>query len=80
MQALAPVGAVFGGPFGGWIADCWGRKCSLLFCGVPYVIGYALLSYAHYSPVALAFKVILLIGRLISGFGMGWASAVVPVS
>ena len=80
MQALAPVGAVFGGPFGGWIADRWGRKYSLLFCGVPYVIGYLTMSYAHYTPVNLTFKIILLIGRLISGFGMGWASAVVPVS
>lgn len=80
MQALALLGAVFSGPIGGWIADCWGRKCSLMFCGVPYIIGYLLLSYAHYASTATAFKAILLTGRFISGLGVGWSSAVVPVS
>ena len=80
MQALAPVGAIFGGPVGGWVADRWGRKCSMMFCGVPYLIGYALMSYAHYIPSAIPFKVFLMIGRFISGLGMGWASAVSPVS
>ena len=73
------MGAIFGGLFGGWIADRWGRKCSLLFCGVPYLIGYLTMSYAHYTPTAMIFKAVLLTGRFITGVGMGWASAVAPV-
>ena len=52
----------------------------MMFCGVPYLIGYLTLSYAHYAPTATAFKVLLLTGRFISGVGMGWASSVAPVS
>ena len=52
----------------------------MMFCGVPYLIGYLTLSYAHYTPTATAFKVLLLTGRFISGVGMGWASTVVSVS
>ena len=79
-QALSPFGAIFGGPLGGWIADCWGRKCGMMFCGVPYLIGYVLLSYAHYTPTATTFKVLLLTGLFVCGIGIGWTSAVVPVS
>ena len=79
-QALAPVGAIFGGPFGGWIADRWGRKCSLMFNGVPYLVGYLILSYAHYAPTATVFKAVLLAGRFMAGLGMGWSSSVCPVS
>ena len=78
-QALAPLGALLGGPVGGWISDHWGRKCGLMFCGVPYLIGYLMLSYAHYSSTATAFKTLLLIGRFFSGFGMGWASSTASV-
>ena len=46
----------------------------MIFAGVPYLIGYLLLSYAHYSPTATAFKTLLMIGRFVSGVGMGWAS------
>ena len=77
---MAPVGAIFGGPIGGWIIDRWGRKCGMMFCGVPYLIGYLLLSYAHYVSTALVFNVLLSGGRFFSGIGMGWASAVSPVS
>ena len=52
----------------------------MMFCGVPYVIGYMILSYAHYAPTATAFKILLLTGRFISGIGIGWSSPVVAVS
>ena len=74
------MGAIFGGPIGGLVADNCGRKCAMLFSGVPYIIGYMILSYGHYTPSATAFKALLLTGRFISGVGMGWASAVVSVS
>ena len=79
MQAIAPIGALFGGPIGGSIADRWGRKCSLMFTGVPYMTGYLILSYAHYASTATTFKALLLTGRFLTGLGLGWASAVTPV-
>ena len=51
-----------------------------MFCGVPYLIGYLMLSYAHYSATATVFNAVLFSGRALAGFGMGWASAVSPVS
>lgn len=74
------MGAIVGGPIGGWIAQKWGRKCSLMFSGVPFMIGYLLLSYAHYTSTPNDFRAVLLTGRFTCGIGIGWSSAVVPVS
>ena len=52
----------------------------MLFAGLPYLIGYMMISYAHHSMSATAFKALVLIGRFITGVGMGWASAVIGVS
>ena len=52
----------------------------MMFSCVPYLLGYLLLSYAHYSQTATTFNVVLLAGRFITGLGMGWASASSPVS
>ena len=80
LQALAPVGAMFGAPLSGFLADRWGRKDALVVGGVPYLIGYLILSYAHYMPTALGFKALALTGRFLTGVGMGWAGSVGPVS
>ena len=80
LQAFASVGAMFGGPIAGSIANHWGRKMSLMMCGVPYLLGYLVLSYAHYLPTAVSFKCLILIGRLLTGMGMGWACSATPVS
>ena len=80
VQALAPLGAIPGSPVGGWIADRWGRKCGMVFSAVPYLVGYLMLSYAHFSATVAGFDCLLLTGRFLTGVGMGWASAVGPVS
>ena len=80
LQALALAGAIFVGPVSGWIADYWGRKVSLMFSCVPYLFGYLLISYAHYSTTARVFKALLHTGRILSGVSMGWASTAVAVS
>ena len=79
MQALAPVGAMVGAPLSGVMADRWGRKDALVWCGVPYLIGYLTLSYAHYMPSAQGFKSLAFTGRFLTGVGMGWAGSVGPV-
>ena len=80
IQALAPIGGVFGGLLSGPIADRWGRKDALVLCGIPSFIGYLTLSYAHYMPTALGFKALALTGRFLTGVGMGWACMAGPVS
>ena len=52
---MAPVGAIFGGPIAGWIADFLGRKVALLLVAIPYLSGYMMITYAHfiYNPCLL---------------------------
>ena len=80
VQALASVGAIVGGPAGGWVADYWGRKCSLMFSGLPIATGYLLLSYAHFSSAARGFVITLYIGRFMTGLGMGAYATCISVS
>ena len=80
VQALASVGAILSGVVGGWVADQWGRKCSLMFSGVPIATGYLIISYAHYSPRTCDFVLFLYVGRLLTGVGMGSIAAIVGVS
>ena len=77
----------------GYISDRIGRKLSILLACVPYVLGFLLigLSYVmiphtddiiatstHTGPYQY-YLIFLLIGRLMSGFGVGALSLVVPV-
>ena len=79
IQAFAPVGALFGGPIAGVIADRWGRKLALLLAGVPYLVGYLMMTLAHLIGDVAAFKAVLLTGRLLTGVGLGWSCLAVPV-
>ena len=53
---------------------CCSRACR------TWLGSYMMISYAHFTASATAFKALLLIGRFVTGIGMGWASAVVSVS
>lgn len=79
-QALAPVGAVFGGPIAGWIADHAGRKTALMLVGIPYLVGYLMMVYAHFITNSIGFKMVLLTGRFFTGVGLGWSCLATPVS
>ena len=52
----------------------------MMFSGVPFLLGYLLLTYAHYTRDVSVFNGVLMTGRALAGFGMGWASTVSPVS
>ncbi len=79
-QALGYIGAVFGGPIAGLIADRMGRKLALMLVSIPYLIGYMMITYARFASDPVVFKTVLLIGRLFSGVGLGWSSLAVVVS
>ncbi len=79
-QALGSIGAMIGGPIAGWISDRMGRKPALMLVSIPYLIGYLMITYARFASNSVLFKVVLLIGRFLSGVGIGWASLAATVS
>ena len=68
-----------GGPISGVIADQCGRKTSLVLSSVPYFTGYLMISYAHYLPSATSFKCFVLIGRILTGIGVGFSYSLCTV-
>ena len=79
MQASAIVGSIFGGPTAGIIADSWGRKVSLTLNVLPYLVGYFIVLTTYLIQEPTSFKVILILGRGITGIGLGWSFTIVPV-
>ena len=63
----------------GWMADHWGRKNALLSVGIPYALGYLLITLAQLVEDSDSFKALILVGRLVTGLGMGWSCGVSPV-
>ena len=74
------MGALFGGPVGGFLMDYTGRKPSLLLVSLPHFFGYLMMVYAHLINHPVMFKVVLMFGRFLTGVGIGWTSSVMPVS
>ncbi|KAF6127223.1 solute carrier family 2 member 8 [Phyllostomus discolor] len=70
--AIVTLGAAAGGVLGGWLVDRIGRKLSLLFCTVPFVTGFAVITAAQDVWTLLG-------GRLLTGLACGTASLVAPV-
>ena len=79
-QASSLVGAIFGGPIAGYVADRWGRKFSLVLNSVFYLVGYFVILSAYLATNGVVFKTALMVGRFITGIGMGWSFIVVQVS
>jgi SP family myo-inositol transporter-like MFS transporter 13 len=70
--SIAILGAIFGAGSGGWTADRFGRKFTILISDVVFMIGALVM--------ALAVDIVMLIfGRFIVGFGIGMASMIVPI-
>ena len=65
---------------GGWIADKLGRKTGLILNTVPYLSGYFVILSASVASNGIVFKVLLMVGRLLTGVGMGWGYGLVGVS
>ncbi len=74
------MGGIFGGPIGGWIADKFGRKTSLVLDSMPFLSGYFVILSSYLTNSGVYFKVLLIVGRFLTGIGMGWAHVAVGVS
>ena len=82
-QALAAFAALFAGLVTGFISDKIGRKPSMLLGCLPLVIGWSIIAISYVftkDPDYRKFYSMLMVGRGLSGFGIGCLSLVVPVS
>ncbi len=71
-MAAALYGTVIGSMFGGWPADKWGRKPTLFFIGVLYLVGavWSALAGDVYS---------FILARAIGGLGIGASTIAAPL-
>ncbi len=74
------MGAAIGGPLALRMSDAWGRKASLIFNPGFYAIGYFIILSTYLSTNGVVFKTFVIIGRFITGIGIGWSSVTVGVS
>lgn len=70
--SIALIGAAVGALFSGNISDRIGRKKVIIFADILFTIGSVVMAFAPTIAV-------LMIGRLIIGFGVGIASQIVPL-
>jgi len=77
-SAMVPFGAVVSGPIVGWLLDALGRHMALIFCALPFTTGWLLIMLTR-STTGPAFLPILYIGRFLTGVGVGYANAAVPL-
>lgn len=66
------LGSFFGSLASSFVSEPFGRRASLLVCGFFWCVGAAIQSSSQNQAQ-------LIIGRLISGFGVGFGSSVAPV-
>ncbi|CAH1790956.1 unnamed protein product, partial [Owenia fusiformis] len=70
--SLPTLGALAGGPIGGFMLDLVGRRTGIAFASVPLVAGWLLIVYSQGYLWLYA-------GRILTGIGMGMVSLSVPV-
>ena len=66
----------------GVVSDRIGRKPSILISCFPLVLGWSLIAMSYYYTTSSeeSFYALLMIGRFLTGFGMGSLSLLLPVS
>ena len=69
--AMLPLGAMLAGPLAGRAMQVLGRRTALVLVSVPVVVGWLLITYAGTLTT-------LLLGRMLTGMGVGWTTVVVP--
>lgn len=66
------LGAILGGLLAGALSDLVGRKPVTLLSSIVFIVGAALMTFAHHYWL-------LLLGRVVVGVGVGLAALVVPL-
>ena len=72
ITASMALGSIFGSLGSAFVSEPFGRRASLLVCASLWMIGAAIQS-------SVQNRAQLIIGRIISGFGVGFGSSVAPV-
>ena len=70
--SLMTVGAVIGGPIGGYFVEKLGRKRSIFSSSLPFLFGYGFMASAQSA-------LYLFVGRFLTGVGSGMVTICVPV-
>ncbi|CAG5126837.1 unnamed protein product [Candidula unifasciata] len=70
--SLLTLGALIGGPIGGWLIEKVGRKLSLTFLSIPFAAGFFIIASATTSFHCF-------FGRFLTGIGSGMVTVCVPV-
>lgn len=70
--SILTIGAIFGGPIAGWFVQQSGRRLSILYTNIPFLIGWFVLSCAKST-------VTLYTGRFITGVASGMAVVAAPL-
>src|ERR1700727_3390659 len=65
------LGAMFGSLAGGYFADLFGRRRTLLAAAALFIVGALVQAFAPDVPI-------LVVGRLVAGFGVGVAAVAGP--
>ena len=72
MVAILEIGALISSLIVGKVGDIIGRRRTILYGSIVFFIGGALQSFAESMPM-------MMLGRLVAGFGVGSLSTIVPV-
>ena len=81
---IGPAGAIFGSMFSSPVVALTGFVTGLIVMSLLSVVGWLLMAVSHFTYhggtwSAVWFRTLLLLGRLLTGVGAGWATGVVPV-
>ena len=81
---IGPVGAIFGSMFSSPVVALTGFVTGLIVMSSLSVAGWLLMAVSYFTYhggawSAVWFRTLLLLGRLLTGVGAGWATGVVPV-
>nr|CAD7577143.1 unnamed protein product [Timema californicum] len=72
IASLLPLGALVGALVGGYCADVFGRKWTILGSAIPYFVGLALCAVSTSVPCIYA-------GRFIAGISLGITTTINPI-
>ena len=70
-SSTSNLGALFGGPVGGYFINTFGRRGTILYSLIPWLVGWILLAAAQNFSM-------LILGRLVTGLIGGVTSLAVP--